>query len=128
MVDYSYGTGMTQTSSDGGSLIGLVIAIVVMAAYWKVFEKAGHKGWKALIPIYNTYILLQIVGRPWWYLLLLLIPLVNIVIAIIIALDLGKTFGKGALWSICLLFLLPIVGPLLLGFGDDKYKAPAKSK
>lgn len=123
MTDYSNGTTVvTQTSGDG-SWVGLVIAILVMVAYWKVFVKAGEAGWKSLIPIYNSYILLKITGKPWWYLLLLLIPIVNIVIIIVIMLELGKRFGKSAVWSIFLLVLLPIVGPLLLGFGDATYKA-----
>ena len=63
-------------------------------AGWKVFTKAGQPGWAILIPFYNTYVLLKIVGRPGWWLVLMFIPLVNIVIAIIVAIDLAKSFGK----------------------------------
>src|SRR5215475_7371788 len=64
-------------------LFGCAIVILVLAGWWKLFVKAGHPGWACLIPFYNIYILLKIAGRPGWWLLLLLIPFVNIVINII---------------------------------------------
>ena len=52
------------------SLILLIAYIVWKVAYWKIFSKAGEKGWKSLIPIYNQYILCKIVGvSPWWMLI-----------------------------------------------------------
>jgi hypothetical protein len=51
---------------------------------WMIFQKASKPGWASIISIYNILILLQIVGKPWWCLLLLLIPVVDIVILIII--------------------------------------------
>ncbi len=62
-------------------LFWLAVAVVVIIGGWKVFEKAGHPGWAILIPFYNTYIMLKIAGRPGWWLLLYLIPIVNLVIA-----------------------------------------------
>ena len=62
---------------------------------WKLLEKARQAGWKALIPFYNFFILLKIVGRPGWWILLLFIPLVNIVINFIVSNDAAKSFGKG---------------------------------
>ena len=52
---------------SGGGLIGLVIFVIAIVAFWKVFTKAGEAGWKSIIPIYNIIILLKIVGRPWWW-------------------------------------------------------------
>jgi membrane protein YqaA with SNARE-associated domain len=65
-------------------IIGLLFVLVAVAAMWKVFTKAGQPGWAAIVPFYNTYVLLKIVGRPGWWLLLLFIPLVNIAILIIV--------------------------------------------
>ena len=62
---------------------------------WKVFTKAGQPGWASIIPIYNLYIWCKIVGRPWWWILLMLIPFVNFIICIILCIDLAKSFGKG---------------------------------
>ena len=57
----------------------LGIAVFIYAAMWKVFEKAGQPGWAAIIPIYNFYIMTKIAGKPGYWTLLCLIPLVNIV-------------------------------------------------
>ena len=55
-------------------LFELGIIVLIVAAFWKVFEKAGQPGWAAIVPIYNMYILLKIGGKPGWWLLLMLIP------------------------------------------------------
>ena len=91
---------------------------------WKIFVKAGQPGWAAIIPIYNAYILTKIVGRPWWWLLLMLIPFVNIVIAIILAIDLAKSFGKGGGFAVGLILLGFVFYPIL-AFGDARYQGPA---
>lgn len=102
-------------------LFFVAIAVLVIAGFWKVFVKAGHPGWAAIIPIYNIYILLKIAGRPGWWLLLFLIPVVSFVIAIIVAIDVAKSFGKGTGFGVGLAFLGPIFYPIL-GFGDATYQ------
>ena len=106
-------------------LFWLAVAVVVIIGGWKVFEKAGHPGWAILIPFYNTYIMLKIAGRPGWWLLLYLIPIVNFVIAIIVAIDIAKAFGQSAVFGFFLLFLLCGIGFLILGFGDYRYQGAA---
>ncbi len=107
------------------SIIYLLIAIAALAGMWKVFVKAGKPGWAAIIPIYNFIVLLQIVGKPIWWIVLLLIPIVNIVILVIISMDLAVCFGKSKGWGVGLLFFFGFVGYPLLGFGDATYSAPA---
>lgn len=52
-------------------MIGLILMILAFAGMWKTFEKAGMKGWKGIIPVYNMYLLItEIAKKPWWYLLL----------------------------------------------------------
>ena len=71
------------TSGVGAGVIVLwfvVVYAIAVIPYWVVFTKAGQPGWPALIPIYSTYILLKVIGRPGWWLLLFLVPLLNIVI------------------------------------------------
>src|SRR5712672_3351597 len=104
-------------------IFGLLIALLIIVAMWKVFTKAGQPGWASIIPIYNLYIWCKIVGRPWWWILLLLIPLVNFIIAIILLIDLAKSFGKGVLFGIGLL-LLPFIFFPILGFGSAQYQGP----
>jgi hypothetical protein len=112
-----------------GGMFGLIFAVLAIVGLWKVFTKAGKPGWAAIIPIYNIYMVLKVVGRSGWWLLLLLIPFVNIVIWIIVCIDLAKSFGKSTfLWGIILLFFLNAIGYILLGFGDAKYLGPAAAK
>jgi len=111
------------------SVIILYIALVVLmiASLWKIFTKAGKPGWACIIPIYNIIVLLQIVGKPWWWLLLMLIPFVNIVIGIWMTNLLSKSFGQGAGFTVGLIFLGFIFFPLL-AFGNYKYVGPAGKK
>ena len=115
---------MDSIMSVLGTLLPLAITIAVIAGLWRVFTKAGEQGWKVLIPIYNAYIILQIVGRPGWWLVLYLIPLVNVIVVIVVNNDLSKSFGKGTGFTIGLLFLPFIFAPIL-GFGDAQYVGPA---
>lgn len=117
--------------SGGGLIVALVIFVIVVAGMWKAFEKAKKPGWAAVIPIYNFIVLLQIVGRPLWWILLYLfaiIPLVGwivpFVVNIIVSNDASKSYGKGMGTTLLLIFL-PIIGWPYLGFGDAKYKGPA---
>jgi hypothetical protein len=107
-----------------GTIIGLIVGLLVIAGLWKIFTKAGQPGWAAIVPIYNYYILLKTVGRPGWWLLLFLIPVVNLIVVIIVLNDLSKSFGKGVGFTIGLILLSFIFIPLL-GFGDARYLGPA---
>ena len=107
-----------------GLLFVLAVAAVFVIGMWKTFEKAGQPGWACLIPIYNMYILMTIAGRPAWWLLLFFIPLANLVVAFIVAIDIAKAFGKSAAWGVILLGLLGGIGYLILGFGEARYLGP----
>ncbi|MDX9881342.1 MAG: DUF5684 domain-containing protein [Prolixibacteraceae bacterium] len=109
-----------------GSLIvsSLAIAILVIISLWKIFEKAGKPGWACIIPIYNFIVLLEIVGKPWWWLLLYLIPIVNIVLAVWVINLLSKSFGKTEGFTIGLILLGFIFFPIL-GLGEAQYVGPA---
>ena len=101
-------------------IIWLAVAIFLVASLWKVFTKAGRPGWGSLIPIYNTYLMLKIAGKPGWWLILFFIPLVNLIIGIIMMLGIAENFGKGAGFAVGLI-LIPIVFIPILGFGDARY-------
>ena len=75
-------------------IILALAVILITAGFWKLFEKAGRPGWEALIPIYGTYIMLKISGRPWWVLLFILIPGLGVLVELGIYIDFIKSFGK----------------------------------
>ncbi|MGD0748379.1 MAG: DUF5684 domain-containing protein [Acidimicrobiales bacterium] len=117
---------LLASSGAGGIVVIIYIAVIVfeIAALWQVFVKAGHPGWAAIIPFYNYYVLLKIVGRPGWWLILYFIPLVNIIIWIIVAIDLSKSFAKTSGFAVGLILLAFIFIPIL-GFGPASYVGPA---
>jgi len=115
---------LAQNNSSGSPVvlvIYLVIIVASLAGLWKTFEKAGKPGWAAIIPIYNTIVLLEIAGKPIWWILLLFIPCVNFVVFLLICIDVAKNFGQGAGFGIGL-WLLPFIFYPMLGFGSAKYQ------
>lgn len=98
----------------------LLVALVLIVAMWKIFEKAGEPGWAALIPIYNVIVLLKIAGKPAWWIVLMLIPFVNFIVAIILSVAVARNFGKSTGFGVGLAFLGPVFYPIL-AFGDSRY-------
>ena len=98
--------------------IGIIVAII--AGIWKLFVKAGEPGWAAIIPFYNTFIMVKICGKPILWFIMLLIPCVNVVFGIMLAVELAKVFGKGVGYAVGII-LLPFVFVPMLGFGKAQY-------
>ncbi|MEI8342246.1 MAG: DUF5684 domain-containing protein [Verrucomicrobiota bacterium] len=121
----------SSAGSAGGMIAGLLflvielgIFIVMIAALWRIFTKAGQPGWMSIIPILNVFILLKIGGKPWWWLILLCIPLVNIVFGILLALAVAENFGKSGGFVIGMV-LLPMIFYPILAFSDAQYSPKA---
>ena len=119
---------VTYTTSGAGVgailLYFVVFYAIIVIPYWVIFTKAGRPGWPALIPIYSSYIMLKVVGRPGWWLWLFLIPVVNFVILIIMLNDLSKSFGHGVGFTFGLIFL-SLIFYYILAFGSSTYRGPA---
>lgn len=125
---------LAQSDSGGGGIFALLmfavyVAVIVLAiaGMWKTFEKAGQPGWAAIVPFYNWWIWIKIVGRESWWFVLLFVPCVNFVVLIILAMDMAKSFGKDAMYGIGL-WLLPMVFFPVLGFGSASYQGPAAAQ
>ena len=101
-------------------LMWLTVVVLVIAGLWKMFTKAGKPGWASLIPIYNLYVLIEIAGKPGWWILLYLVPFVNLVIAIMVIAGISRNFGRGIGTTLGLIFL-PLIFYPILGFGDAEY-------
>lgn len=127
-TDYVYSTTVVEEGTSSAfnvtwAIISMALAVLIIASMWRVFTKARKPGWAAIIPIYNTYVMLKIIGRPGWWLLLYFIPVVNIVVGLIVGYELVKAFGKGVGFFIFMLFL-PFIAYPVLAFGDAKYTKP----
>ena len=145
--DYTYSTPTTTTSSSSDvsgaamAVIFLIIAVVALAAaiptiigMWKAFVKAGKPGWASLIPYYNTYVMVEISGRPvsWFWMLLafsllsaipfvgFLLSIAVFVLMVIVSIDIAKAFGKDTGMGIVLV-IFPFIGWPILGFGSARY-------
>lgn len=121
-MDYQY--AQAESIPTGMIIAYLLIVVLLIASYWKMFVKAGQPGWAAIIPIYNIYILTQIIGKPAWWIIMFLIPCVNIIFAIWAAHLLSLSFGKDVGFTVGLI-LLPFIFYPILGFGDARYVGPA---
>lgn len=135
--DYGYTAGDSTIAAIGGTIlgaffgfflfIGLIVLVLQLIGMWKVFTKAGEKGWKCLIPIYNTVILFRISGLSPWIIfgyLAVIIPFVGWIVALGITIyqcnSLAKSFGKDVGYTVGLLFL-PTIFYMILGFGKSEY-------
>lgn len=111
-------------SSDAGGIVlllfQLLLAAIQISGMWMVFKKAGHAGWKAIIPIYNFYIMLRIGENAWWWLVLVFIPILNLYALYKIHAGVARAFGRGIGFGLGLTFLGILFFPLL-GFGDYQY-------
>jgi hypothetical protein len=104
-----------------GYWLGLsLISIFLIVCYWKLYEKANEPGWAAIVPFYNSYVLFKMAFGNGWMFLLLLVPIVNIVFAIMLPFKLAKAFGESSGFGVGL-WLLPVVFYPILAFGKSKY-------
>lgn len=124
--------GMNSGDVAGAMAMGVGMLFFYLIVYlffsfclYKIFQKAGRDdAWAAFIPIYNTIVLVDILKKPIWWFILLMIPFVNIIFAIMLTDRLSKFFGKDILITL-LLLVLPFIGLPILAFGDAAYNPDA---
>ena len=102
-------------------ILVIAVCVAMIAGMWKVFVKAGQPGWGCLVPIYNVILLLGMAGKPTWWIVLFLIPIVSLVAAVLVSIEIAKKFGQGTGYGIGLA-LLPMFFYPMLGFGDAQYQ------
>lgn len=118
----SVATGLLAGIGTGTIIFALLIIVFILVCNWKIYEKAGEAGWKAIIPIYNKIVLLKILKMDWWHILIMIfVPFAYGIYFIIFQFKLAKLFGKGIGFGFLLLFI-PIIGYPILAFGDSKYE------
>ncbi len=115
-------SGISKTSVLAIYLFTLLVVILMYAAEWRIFVKAGQSGWKSLVPIYNVYTQFTIAGMSGWWVLALLVPLLDVYAAVLLSLSTAERFGKGTIFAVLGLLLFAPVGYIYLGFGNTKYQ------
>lgn len=126
-MNYGYETAVAGAAA-GSILAGfgftiifaILFCIFLFACMYKIYKKAGKKGWEAIIPIYNMIVLMQIVGLPTWYIVLYFIPFANIYVMFKTYIELAHKFGKSTGFGVLMIFFSFVCLPIL-AFGDDKY-------
>lgn len=114
----------TAPASSIAPLIVLAIGGITIASLWRVYQRAGEPGWATLVPIYNAVVLLRVARRPIWWIVLLLVPLVNLVTLVAIDIALARRFGRSAGFGVAIA-LLPFVFLPVLAFASDAEPSPA---
>lgn len=72
----------------------LVLQIIHGLGTWKLYIKAGRQAWEAFIPVYNAVILMKIINRPWYWVILLFLPIVNLIMFPVVWVETARSFGK----------------------------------
>ena len=126
---YNYSTTPEMTTQDLTlaavvlimfALLMILVSVVMIITLWRIFTKAGKPGWASLVPIYNVVVMMEIVGRPQWWVVLMIIPIVNFVVAVIVTIEMAKAFGKSTGFGILMLFFPAIMYPIL-AFDSSQY-------
>lgn len=111
---------MNQVMGAGIGIGGLIVCLIAYLFFGLCLAKIAQKTGKpfgtsfimAIIPIANIILLLQVAGKPLWWIILFLIPLVNIVIAVMVWMAIAEKRGRPGFWGI--LMLVPVVNVVLL--------------
>jgi hypothetical protein len=108
-----------------GAIAGSLYAIIELVSLWRIFGKAGQHRWACLVPIYNVVVWLHVARWSGWWLILLLIPIVNVIVALIVCIDIARLFSKGTGFGVGL-WLLGFIFYPILAFGRATYQAPPR--
>lgn len=122
-MEYSYSV---EDNGPVPLIISLVLALIYVIAFWRVFSKAGKPGILAIIPIFNIYTLARIGGKGIGWTILSFIPGLNIIAAIVIGLGVAKNFGKSGAFGFFGLVVFSFIGYLILAFGKAEYTGAYK--
>ncbi len=128
-MGYSYSYSYSDTDAAaalGGAfvvvyIIAIIIGIIALVAMWKLFSKAGKPGWVAIVPIYNAYVLFDILYGKGIKFLLMLVPVLNVAVDVAMVIRLAQVYGKGVGFGIAMLFFPYICMPML-AFGKSEYQ------
>ncbi len=110
------------------ALLTLVFIISSTAGLWKLFEKAGHKGWFILIPLYNFYIWLKIIKKPLWWFIFILTPFINVFMIFLMIAEILKCYQKYGLIQQAVGVIVPFIYLPIVGFSKKSTYVDPKDR
>ena len=127
MTSYDFESMTNATVNNAGLsalfigmiIFSMILSLIMIISYWKIFTRKGKPGWAILVPIYNVIVLIQIAELSMIYFLLLFVPLVNIYAIFKINISIANKFDKTAAFGIGMIFL-PVIFIPLLAFSDNE--------
>jgi signal peptidase I len=102
------------------TILLLIIILFPMLNYW-IFDDAGVGGYKALIPFYNYYTWLKVIGKPWWWLLIMLVPFINFFMIMLMLVQNALSYSKHNLGEQALAVLVPFAYLPYLGLSEKEH-------
>lgn len=113
------------------AVIAILVLILIVIPFCKMFSKMGNKWYEALIPGHNSFVFITNAGKPGWWIfvcLLFLIPVLGWIVGAIlliimhfsISIGMAKKFGKGAGFGVGMA-ILPFIFFPILGYGKASY-------
>lgn len=113
-------------------VFGILMLIFLLACFWRIFEKAGRKGWESLVPFWGPVLFYSIAKTHWLWLCvvilcniiirtldnssslgMLLCSIIPFAVQTYAFFNLARAFGKGIILSVFLslfwIILLPVV-------------------
>ncbi len=117
---YSGYDALGQLIMGANGLVSLVILIIMIVGYGKMFQKAGYAWWLSIIPIVNVWVLCKMAFRSGWYMFLLLIPIVHFFVIIKLYLNIARKFEYPGIFAVGLIFLNPIF-VMIIAFSDAQW-------
>jgi len=110
-------------------IIFLILFLAPVAGFYKMYEKAGYKGWMALVPFYNLWIWKEITRKPFWWLLFFLFPFINVFMGFLYIIELAKCFNQKKIWEQALSVIFPFLWMPYIGFSEKfAYADPLTAK
>ena len=108
-------------------LFFFLIQVVHFLGTWRLYRAAGFNFWQALIPVYNAYVLMQIIRRPKWWVLLLFVPTINLIIFPVIWVETLRSFGWNSTKNTMLVIVSAGFYIYALNYSDNPKYIPNRS-
>ncbi len=100
-------------------ILFILVQIIHFAGTWKLYVKAGRKAWEAAVPVYNAFVLTKIINRPWWWVLLLFVPVINLLMFPSFWVETVRSFGREKTTDVILAVLTLGFYIFYLNYSDD---------